>query len=161
NGIEWVQDVGGARTGSTVVILGPGQHGLGCVIGAHEAGAACIVVVGLSRDSTRLAIARRLGAHHTLCIDADDVVARVHDITGGRMADTVINATEGAPDALEVALELAGDRATIVAAGTAHRAAPSFPPDKLVEKELTIRGVRGRYGRAIRAAVGVIESGRY
>ena len=30
-----------------------------------------------------------------------------------------------------------------------------------MNKELTIKGVRGRYGRSIRAAIPIIESGRY
>jgi threonine dehydrogenase-like Zn-dependent dehydrogenase len=60
-----------------------------------------------------------------------------------------------------MAVELAGDRATIVTAGTAHAPAQGFLPDKVMDKELTIRGVRGRYRRALRPAIHLIESGRY
>jgi threonine dehydrogenase-like Zn-dependent dehydrogenase len=161
NGIYWVQEVGGAGIGSTLLIQGPGQHGLGCVVAAREGGVGCIVVTGLSADVDRLAVARELGAHHTIEVDAEDAVARMAEITGGRLADTVINVTEGAPDALAQALDLAGDRGTIVVVGTAHRPASGFVPDKIMNKELTIKGVRGRYGRSIRAAIPIIESGRY
>lgn len=161
NGIYWAQEVGGAGIGSTVVIQGPGQHGLGCVIGAREAGAGCIIVIGLAKDRYRLAVAREFGAHYTITADTEDAVARVKEITDGRMADTVINATAGAPGALGMALDLAGIRATIVAAGTAQAAAQDFMPDKIMYKELTIKGVRGRYKRAIKAAISIIESGKY
>jgi threonine dehydrogenase-like Zn-dependent dehydrogenase len=161
NGIYWVQEVGGAGIGSTLLVQGPGQHGLGCVVAAREGGVGCIIVTGLSADADRLAVARELGAHHTIAVDAEDAVARVAEITGGRMADTVINVAEGAPEALAQALDLASDRGTIVVVGTTHGPARNFLPDTIMNKELTIRGVRGRYGRSIRAAIQLIESARY
>jgi threonine dehydrogenase-like Zn-dependent dehydrogenase len=161
NGIYWTQEIGGAGIGSTVVIQGPGQHGLGCVIGAREAGAGTIIVLGLSKDKRRLELAREFGAHHTIMVDVEDAVARVREITAGHMADTVVNVTNGAPKALGMSLDLAGIRATIVAAGTAHAAAEGFMADTIMYKELTIKGVRGRYKRSLLPAITIIESGKY
>ena len=62
----------GTRLGDTIVILGPGQRGLGSVIAAREAGAACIIVTGLTADERKLAIAREFGAHHTIDIEQED-----------------------------------------------------------------------------------------
>ena len=49
NGAYWVEEIGGLHLGQTVVIQGPGQHGLGCVIAAKEAGAGCVIVTGPRR----------------------------------------------------------------------------------------------------------------
>jgi threonine dehydrogenase-like Zn-dependent dehydrogenase len=161
NGIYWAQEIGGAGVGSTIVIQGPGQHGLGCTIAAKEAGCGCIIVLGLARDKHRLDLAKQFGAHYTIAIDEEDAVARVKEITGGRMASTVVNVTNGAKKALAMSLDLAGIRATIVAAGTAHAAIEDFMADKIMYKELTIKGVRGRYKKSLLPAISIIESGKY
>ncbi len=68
-GFAWVQRAGTA-TGDTVVVFGPGQRGLGCVMAAAEAGARTIIVTGLERDHHKLALAQRLGAHHVIDVAA-------------------------------------------------------------------------------------------
>lgn len=161
NGIYWVNEIGRAGPGSTVVIQGPGQHGLGCVVAAREAGAGTVIVTGLAVDEARFSVAQALGADHVIAIDRDDAVAAVKDITGGRMADTVVNVTEKAPTALADAVHLAGDRATIVNAGRSHQPSPGFDGDQVMSKELTLVGVRGRYGSSITKAIEIIESGRH
>jgi 2-desacetyl-2-hydroxyethyl bacteriochlorophyllide A dehydrogenase len=161
NGIHWTEEVGGAKAGSTVLVLGPGPQGLGCVVGALEAGAATVIVVGLSKDEQRLQVAKNLGAHHVLRADVDDVAARVQEITNGKGADPLMNVTAGAPQALESALDLVADRGTIVMAGAARRPMDRFTSDRIWWKELTIKGVRGRYQSALKRAIAVVESGKY
>jgi threonine dehydrogenase-like Zn-dependent dehydrogenase len=162
NGIFWGQVVGGIGVGSTVVIEGPGQHGLGCVVAAKEAGAGCIIVTGLSDDRDRLAKATQLGADFVIEADVEDVIERVHDITNGDMVDTVVNATAGAPAAVQMAVDLARHGGTVVLAGTSHDPVSQFVSDTVVWKALTIKGARGgRAAREIRAAIRIIESGKY
>jgi threonine dehydrogenase-like Zn-dependent dehydrogenase len=161
NGLEWVGDVGGAQPGCTVLIQGPGQQGLGCVVGALEAGAAHVIVIGLARDAGRLDVARQLGATHILCADTDDLPRRVADITDGRLADVIVNVTAGAPQVIQQSLELAAERATIVVAGAAHGPTRELVSDLIWRKELTIKGVRGRYAPAVRRAIALIESEAY
>lgn len=160
NGLYWADEVGGTRVGSTVVIIGPGPHGLGAVIGAREAGAGRIIVVGRSSDAYRLDVASAFGAHHVLRSDTDDVHQTVEELTGGRMADVVINAA-GAPAAVALALQLAGSRATVVQAGIIGKAVDGVPFDAVFQKKLTIKGVRGRPSRVVPVALSVMASGRY
>lgn len=162
NGIRWAHVEGGVGIGSTVVIQGPGGQGLACVIAAKEAGAAAIIVTGRGRDAARLALAREFGAHHTIDVDAaGDVAQQVAALTGGRMADAVINVTAGAPGALKQAVELATMGGTIIVAGEAHGFATDFDPDQIFLKELTIKGVRGRTARDMKRAIKLLESGKY
>jgi 2-desacetyl-2-hydroxyethyl bacteriochlorophyllide A dehydrogenase len=162
NGIRWVHGEAEIGIGDTVVILGPGQLGLSCVVAAKEAGAACIIVTGRERDAARMAIARELGAHHTIDIDnEDDVVQRVSDLTQGEMADAVINVTSSSPHAMQQAVELVKMRGIIIMAGGALKPAEGFLSDMVTTKEITIKGVRGRRAAELKKALRIIESGKY
>ena len=161
NGIRWVQREGGIGIDDTIVILGPGQLGLASVIAAKEAGAGCIIITGRSTDSDRLAVAKQLGAHHTINVDIEDPVECVHAITGGKLADAVINVAAGAPRIAQQAMELCRIRGTIVMAGGAGRPAEGFQSDLLSRKELTMKGVRGRGEADLKKAIRLVESGRH
>lgn len=163
NGLHWVQDVAGAKIGSTVVIIGPGPHGLGCVIGAREAGAGSVILVGLARDRARLELGRALGADLVLAGDVDDVPAIVAEHTGGANADAIVNAADSAVT-VELALAVAGDRSTIVQVGyggAVGDAGLRSLAEILVTRRITLRGVLGRPASAVPPALRLIESGRY
>lgn len=163
NGLHWVQDVGEAKVGSTVVVIGPGPHGLGSVIGAREAGAGLVILVGLERDRARLEVGRELGADHALLSDRGDPSAELAELTGGRLADTVVNAADTSVT-IDLAFELAGDRATIVQVGyggAAGDAGLRKLAETLVTRRITLRGVLGRPAAAVPPALRLIESGRY
>lgn len=159
NGIHWTSGIGGAAVGGVVVVIGPGPHGLGCVVGAKEAGAGLVVLVGQPRDVTRLEVGRALGADLVLSGDSAEVGVAVRTATGALGADTVVN-TVGS-DGLRTALAMAGDRATIVQAGFGDGSVPEELPAQLILKMLTLHGVRGRPSRVVASALRLIESGRY
>jgi threonine dehydrogenase-like Zn-dependent dehydrogenase len=163
NGIYWVQEMGRATTGQTVLVQGPGQHGLGCVIGAKEAGAGQIIVAGISGvDDHRLALARELGADHIVhADDPDALVAEVEELTGGRMADVVIHVAEKAPVAFETSIRLAGQWGRIINVGLTLAPSTNVLADLIMIRQLTIIGVRGRYGASVPAALRLIEEGKY
>ena len=161
-GFRWAVEMAGTRVGDTVVILGPGQRGLASVIACREAGAGCVIVTGLAADERKLALARRFGAHHTIDVEAEDIRSRVREITDGRMADVVVDVTAYAVEAVTQAVDLARRGGTIVLAGTkGPKPVPDFLSDKVVAKELTLKGALGVDYPAYEAAVRLIESGRY
>jgi len=156
NGIFWAQRLGGVGIGSTVVIFGPGAHGLGTVLASAMAGAAKVVMVGRPEDGARLAAAETLGATHTLTTE-DDVGAAIDELTGGRGADTVIDITPAnatGVDPLELAPRLSAFGATIVAIGHKRgRPLAGFVTDDILRKELTLRGAWGRDDASVKAAL--------
>jgi threonine dehydrogenase-like Zn-dependent dehydrogenase len=159
NGIRWVERDGGCRIGDTVVILGPGQHGLGCVIGARLAGAGIVIVAGTSQDRHRLDVARLLGADHTLDVADAPLAEQVAALTGGEMAQVVVDVTSGATGALADAVDVAGVGATVIVAGAREgKPVTGFVADKLVVREITVRGVYGHDWTSVRRAIAYIES---
>jgi threonine dehydrogenase-like Zn-dependent dehydrogenase len=161
-GIRWAHQVPGTKIGDTIVILGPGQRGLGSVMAAREAGASCIIVTGLSADERKLALAREFGAHHTIDVEREDVVRRVREITEGALADIVVDVTAYANEPVTQAIDLARRGGTIVLAGMkGQRPVEGFYNDRVVGKELTIKGVFGVDFHAYEPAVRLIESGKY
>ncbi len=161
NGVRWVQRDGRVPDGGTVVVQGPGAHGLGCLIAAREAGARVIVTGVSGLDDARLAAARAFGAM-TVEADRADVVAAVREATDGRMADLVVDLVPGAPETVETALQIARKGGTIVLVASKHgRPVAGFLNDAVVRQELTVRGVRGRDYQSVEAALDIIRSRRY
>jgi threonine dehydrogenase-like Zn-dependent dehydrogenase len=161
NGFEWVCFEGGAEVGSTVVVQGPGQQGLSCVLAAREAGAGCVIVSGLSTDAGKLALASRLGADYTVDVQREDLGERIEEITGGAMADLVIDAATGGPSTVESAIQVAKKQGTVLLGGFKRRAMPEFYSDALISKRLTVRGVRGHSYKAVELALRIIASGKH
>jgi threonine dehydrogenase-like Zn-dependent dehydrogenase len=160
NGFQWAFLDGGAGPGKTVVIQGPGQQGLGCVIAAKAAGAETIVISGLTRDAPRLAVARELGAQQTVCVDEEDLGAAVTRITGGRMADIVIDASGGGAAIVNPALALLRKRGTLLIAAR-KGAIAGFDLDQVVNKQIILRGTRGHSFEAVELALKTMAAGRF
>ncbi len=160
NGFQWAFLDGGAGPGKTVIVQGPGQQGLGCVIAAKAAGADTIIVSGLKRDAPRLAVARELGAQHAICVDEEDLGAAVTRITGGRMADIVIDASGGGAAIVNPALALLRKRGTLLVAAR-KGAIAGFDLDQVVNKQIVLRGTRGHSFEAVELALKTMAAGRF
>ncbi|HET9476067.1 MAG TPA: zinc-binding dehydrogenase [Dehalococcoidia bacterium] len=162
-GLRWAVAMPSLQPGETIVILGPGQRGLGSVLAAMEAGAGQIIVTGLERDAAKLDLAREFGADLALTADRDDIRRAVREATSGRGADVVIDVTSYATSAVTLAIDLARRGGRVVLAGTKGltNPVPDFLSDKIVLKELTLLGALGvdhvNYERAVR----LIESRKY
>jgi threonine dehydrogenase-like Zn-dependent dehydrogenase len=160
-GFRWAVDIPSTGPGDTVLVLGPGQRGLACVVAARAAGADTVIVTGTTRDAPKLALARELGADHTIDVEVEDARARVRALTGGRGADVVVEVAAAALAPVAEALHYAAVGGRIVLAGVKGFAAvPEFLSDLVVVKELTVSGAFGVTSPAYRAAIRLLESGR-
>jgi threonine dehydrogenase-like Zn-dependent dehydrogenase len=160
-GFRWAVEIPGTGPGDTVLVLGPGQRGLACVIAARAAGADTIIVTGTGRDADKLALARVLGADHTIDVEQEDLRRRVRELTAGRGADVVIEVAAAATGPVADALHCAAPGGRIVLAGVkGFKAIPEFLSDLIVVKELRVLGAFGVTSPGYRAAIRLIESGR-
>jgi threonine dehydrogenase-like Zn-dependent dehydrogenase len=163
-GVRWAVHLGGAGLGDTVVVLGAGQRGIAAVIAAKAAGAGTVIVTGLATDAHKLALAREFGADHTITVDgeaAEDVVERVREITGGAMADVVLELTPMAAAPVTHALEVAKHGGTVVLAGLKGGAEVPLRTDLIINRALTVKGAFGVDARGYAEAIAIIESRRF
>jgi predicted dehydrogenase/threonine dehydrogenase-like Zn-dependent dehydrogenase len=132
-----------AKLGECVAVIGLGILGLITVQILKAAGCR---VIGIDFDLSKLDLARSLGADATVLRDAD-VELIVCDITAHRGADAIIiTAATDTNDPLELAGEIARDRAIISMVGAVKM---DFSRKPYYEKELQLRLSRsygpGRY----------------
>jgi L-iditol 2-dehydrogenase len=94
----------GVRPGDTVAVIGLGPIGMMFVRLAKAVCNARVIAIG--RRPQQLLRASRMGADETvLNCDGADVVGPVHEMTGGRGADVVIEAV-GLPEVWQLAIKL-------------------------------------------------------
>jgi len=116
NGFQWAVRQGGVKMGDYVLIQGPGQQGLACTFAARCAGAARIVISGIGRDTERLEVARKFGAHRTINVEEENVLEVVREETGGELADVVIDVS-GNVQAIRTSVECVRTLGTLVVGG--------------------------------------------
>jgi threonine 3-dehydrogenase len=132
---------GGGVPGSAVFVLGCGPIGCFAVGVARAAGASLVVASDL--NPTRLELAKRMGAHVTLNPSADDVVARVRELTSGDGADLVCEMSgHPAGHAQAFAAARLGGRVNLL--GTPSRTTEVDFARDVIFKGLTLYGVTGR-----------------
>jgi alcohol dehydrogenase len=161
NGIRWLQTLGGLCPGDTVVIQGPGQQGLAGVIAAKETGAEKVIVTGITKDQVRFELAKTFGADEIIDVEKYDPVRRVKEITGGRMADLVMDVT-GSPKGAITAIDLVKKKGTVILPGLygMDREIP-LVLDKIVYKEVRVQGAFSHDFRSVHPAIRLAESGKY
>jgi threonine dehydrogenase-like Zn-dependent dehydrogenase len=86
--------LGGVKPGQIVVVQGCGPVGLSATLLASLDGPSQLIVIGAPDD--RLSVAERLGATTVLPLESttqEERAAKIAELTGGHMADVVIEAT--------------------------------------------------------------------
>lgn len=161
NGFEWAYFEGGTGPGQTIVILGPGQQGLGCVLAAREAGAGEIVVFGLPRDHERLEVARALGADEAFALSGDEAVEALATLTNGELADVVIDTAAGSTETVLTGIKMLRKKGKLLVPTARPEGIDKLPLGALTSKCLTLRGVRGHSFESVEMAIDLIASGRY
>ena len=162
NGIQWALFEGGVGYASIVLIQGPGQQGMSCVMAAKQAGADRIIVTGTSKDAKRLEVASAMGADDVIDVENEDALERILEITGGRGVDVSIDCTVGSGTAPTLlGIEAAKRRgATLVVQGEDSEF-PSFPIGRMTRKYITLKSARGHSYRAVELALHQIASHRF
>ena len=147
--------------GQTVAIVGIGFLGAVLTRLATDAGAR---VIALSRRPYSLEVARRMGAAETLTLDDHyALIAKVSDLTDGRLCDVVIEAV-GKAWPLDLAAELTRERGRLVIAGY-HQDGPRQINMQLWNwRGLDVVNAHERdpavYAQGVREAVEAVRSGR-
>jgi threonine dehydrogenase-like Zn-dependent dehydrogenase len=129
------------QPGTVVVVIGDGNIGLLAVQVARLFHPAVIALLG-SR-SERLAMARRLGATHTINVREAEPEPLIQSLSGGQGADLVF---EGGtrPEGVAQALRLARRGGTVLLEGIAGSDARlNLDSDIFALKHLTVRGIFG------------------
>lgn len=134
----------------TLAVFGQGPVGLSATLLARAMGARVVVVDVVAE---RLALARELGADHTIDGSREDAVEAIRGLTGGRGAEAAVDCT-GSPTARADALRCVGlwGRACFIGLG----APATFDVSRdIINKQLTV------YGSRTFSTVGLDEVARF
>ncbi len=100
-----------------VVVVGSGPVGILSALVAKENGASNVVVLGVDSDeSLRFKAALQLGADRVINVVKEDAFDIVSEMTGGKMADVVIEAS-GSRQGVITTFKMAGIRSRVCAVG--------------------------------------------
>ena len=138
----------------TVMVIGCGMIGMGAIVRAALRGA---TVVAVDLDDEKLALARRVGAHHTINSKTENVHERLAEITGGMGPDVVIEAV-GSPATYVMAVDEVAFTGRVVCIGYA-KSEVAFQTKYFVQKELDIRGSRNALPEDFRAVIRYMQHG--
>ena len=126
------------RPGDVVVVIGPGPIGLLCAEMARIAGAGTLVVAGTTQDTSRLDVARKLGATHAIDVQTRNVSEFMREVGDGLGAEVVIDAA-GVSAALKTALDIVRPGGHITKVGWGPQPV-NFSLDPLVQKAVRLQG---------------------
>ncbi len=136
-GVGAVFNTAKVKAGSRVAVIGLGGVGLNSLLAAVAAGARQIIAVDVRDD--KLALAKQLGATHTVNATAADAVDQIKAITSGGV-DYAFEMAGSIP-ALELAWKITRRGGETVTAGLPHpQKTMSFAPVQLVGEERTLKG---------------------
>jgi L-iditol 2-dehydrogenase len=124
--------------GKDVVVIGQGSAGLWHTFMAHRLGARR--VIGVDLQGHRLLASRRYGASHTIHNATAEPDQALREITGGELADVVIEAA-GDVASINLAIELAKEHGFILQFGVPHRETFPYNFHALFRKCLTLRAI--------------------
>lgn len=125
---------GDVKPGDTVAIVGAGPVGMGCLLTGQLYSPSTIIMIDM--DDNRLAMAKELGATHTINPSHEDAVAKVLEITGGRGVDCAMEAV-GMPATWDICQKIVKEGGNIANVGV-HGTSVNFELEKLWIKNLKI-----------------------
>ncbi|MCB1077186.1 MAG: galactitol-1-phosphate 5-dehydrogenase [Verrucomicrobiae bacterium] len=138
------------KPGDSAVVVGAGLIGLLVVQALKAKGAGMVIAVDI--DEKRLALARKLGADHTL-LSGDDVPAKVRELVGNEDGADVAMEVVGFGPTMKIAVESVRKGGSIGCVGNLKAEVP-FPLQAVVTRELSVFGScasAGEYAEAVKA----------
>jgi threonine dehydrogenase-like Zn-dependent dehydrogenase len=161
SGFDWGVRLAGTTVGDTVLVLGPGQRGLACVIAAREAGAGCVIAAGRGRKPWKLDLAGTLGATAAINTDQQPLQEEVSRLTNGALVDRLIDTTPASGQFLIDAVSCVRPEGTIVWGAAKEHGDVSPLARLIVGRALTVRGAYSVSEWAKRQAIDALARGRY
>ncbi len=152
-----VVDQGRMRPGEWVAVYGCGGVGLSAVMIARACGAR---VIAVDIRPEQLALARELGAEHTLRADSTQVVPAIRDLTGGgtHLALDALGHPETLRNAL-LGLRRRGRHVQVGLLAPEQLPAP-VPLDRIIAYELELLGSHGMQAHRYPEMLGMIAAGQ-
>ena len=126
------------KPGDSALVLGPGPIGLFALQHLRNAGCNPIFIAGLGRDRDRLDLALELGAHRAIDLEREDAREIVRAAGDGLGVRCVVEAS-GAPQSLDLALDVVRPLGTIVRVGMSDKPLP-FGLNRLTAKAVNLQG---------------------
>lgn len=142
----------------TVVVYGTGPLGMCHLIKARLMGAGTIIAI--DRFPTRLERAGAFGANHVLDAsqqDAPELIARVHELTGRRGADMILDCS-GVPETFVTSLRMARVGGTVVESGAFVDMGPVQinPNADICTKNVNVIGIGGETAETYKPAMDLL-----
>ena len=137
----------------TVVVLGCGAIGLGCIAGAAARGAQIIAV---DLDDHKLSVAQATGATELINAKTESLVDRVLELTDGLGADVIIEAV-GSPITFVAAIDAVSYTGRVVYIGYS-KTHVSYDTAQFVKKELDIMGSRNATRQNFEAVITALRA---
>ncbi|MBF0575274.1 zinc-binding alcohol dehydrogenase family protein [Dysgonomonas sp. GY617] len=138
----------------TVMVIGCGMIGVGAIVRSVIRGA---TVIAVDMDDEKLALAKRLGAHHTINSKTQNVTEVLGNLTNGLGADVIIEAV-GSPITYQMAINEVAFTGRVVCIGYA-KSEIAFETKYFVQKELDIRGSRNAMPEDFRSVIKYLKKG--
>lgn len=137
----------------TVLVIGCGMIGMGAIVRAALRGA---TVIATDMDDEKLALAHRIGAHHTVNSKTENLHERLAELTGGLGPDVVVEAV-GSPVTYVTAVSEVAFTGRVVCIGYAKQDV-TFQTKLFVQKEMDIRGSRNALPSDFEAVVKYVSN---
>ena len=134
--------------GETALVIGAGMIGLLLLQAARVAGCSKVFVADI--DTTRLDLAKQLGADETLLASGADLLEQVMRLTGGRGVDVVLEAV-GRAETVTGAIDCVRKGGKVTLVGNIAPEVP-LPLQKVVTRQIRLQGScasAGEYPQAI------------
>lgn len=127
---------------TVVAVIGTGPIALSAAALALNRGGRVYVV---GRNEWKLKIAQKLGIHGTIDCTKGDVAQMLAQMTGGRLADCILECS-GNPGMLNEVIHIAAPKAKAALIGFYNEQPKEVDFSTMVAKEMTMVGIMGEYG---------------